>query len=120
MNYFIPKQNKYHAKKTTIDGITFDSLKESRRYTYLKMLLKAHEIKDLELQKKFLLQEAFTKNGKRYRKIEYIADFYYFDIKANKYIVEDVKGGKATQTRVYLIKKKLFEKKYQDLELTEV
>ena len=35
------------------------------------------EISDLELQPRFLLQESFKKNGKTYRKIEYVADFAY-------------------------------------------
>ena len=47
--------NKYRNQKVTIDGITFDSLKEAGRYRVLKLLVKAKEIKDLELQKKFEL-----------------------------------------------------------------
>lgn len=115
---FLKERNsKYNAKKVTVDGITFASISESKRYPYLKMRLRAHEIKDLELQKKYLLQEAFTKNGKRYRKIEYVADFCYYDLKKDKYIVEDVKG---VETKVFKIKKKLFEMRYPGLEITEV
>ena len=46
------------------------------------------------MQVKYELQEAFTKNGKTYRKIEYIADFVYYDNKLKKTIVEDTKGIK--------------------------
>lgn len=104
--------NKYRNKKVIVDGYEFDSIKESGRYKELKLLLITGQIKDLEIQPHFLLQESFKKNGKTYRKIEYIADFKY--IENGKTIVEDVKG---LQTDVFKIKHKLFEKKYPDLEL---
>lgn len=104
--------NKYRNKKVILDDYVFDSIQESRRYKELKLLLKAKEIQDLELQPHFLLQESFKKNGKTYRKIEYIADFKYKE--NGKTIVEDVKG---IQTDVFKLKHKLFEKKYPDLEL---
>lgn len=97
--------------------MTFDSKKEAQRYGELKMLQRLGAIKDLRLQPTFLLQESFKKNGKTYRKIEYKADFEYFDIQQGKIIVEDVKGFKTT---VYEIKKKLFEYKYPDLTISEV
>ena len=104
--------NKYRNKKVQVDMYVFDSIAESRRYKELKLLEKAGEIQDLELQPHFLLQESFKKNGKTYRKIEYIADFKYTE--NGKTIVEDVKG---IQTDVFKLKHKLFEKKYPDLEL---
>ena len=104
--------SKYKNKKIQVDMYVFDSIAESRRYKELKLLERAGEITDLKLQPKFLLQESFKKNGKTFRKIEYIADFQY--IENNKIIVEDVKG---MQTDVFKIKHKLFEKKYPDLEL---
>lgn len=104
--------NKYRNKKVIVDDYVFDSIQESRRYKELKLLLKAGKIKDLELQPRFLLQESFKKNGKTYRKVDYIADFKY--IKNGKTIVEDVKG---IQTDVFKLKHKLFERKYPELEL---
>ena len=104
--------NKYRNKKVQVDMYVFDSIAESRRYKELKLLEKAGKIQNLELQPHFLLQEAFKKNGRTFRKIEYIADFKY--IENGKTIVEDVKG---IQTDVFKLKYKLFEKKYQDLEL---
>ncbi len=104
--------NKYRNKKVILDKYVFDSIQESRRYKELKLLLKAGKIQNLELQPHFLLQESFRKNGKTYRKIEYIADFQY--IENGKTIVEDVKG---IQTDVFKLKHKLFEKKYTELEL---
>ena len=105
-------QSKYRNKKTQVDMYVFDSAKEAQRYRELKLLERAGEINDLELQPKFLLQESFKKNGNTYRKIDYVADFKY--IENGKTIVEDVKG---LQTDVFKIKHKLFEKKYPDLEL---
>ena len=109
--------SKYHSKKVIIDGITFDSEKEGKRYQELKLLEKAGLIKNLELQKEFELQPSFKKNGKTYRKISYKADYYYYDNHLDKYVVVDTKGFK---TDVYKIKKKMFEYKYQDLELIEL
>ena len=75
--------NKYFNKKTVVDGIQFDSKLEANRYCELKLLEKSGEIKDLKLQPKFLLQESFKKNGKTYRKVEYIADFTYSRCRQN-------------------------------------
>lgn len=104
--------NKYKNKKVQIDMYVFDSIAESRRYKELALLEKAGEIENLQLQPKFLLQDSFKKNGKTYRKIEYIADFMYEE--KGKVIVEDVKG---METKEFKIKRKLFEYKYPDLEL---
>ena len=104
--------NKYHNRKVQIDRYVFDSVKEGKRYRELALLEKAGEISELELQPKFLLQESFRKNGKTFRKIEYIADFKYTE--NGKTIIEDVKGIK---TDVFKLKQKLFEYKYKDLEL---
>lgn len=103
--------SKYRAKKTVVDGIKFDSKREAERYCELKLLEKAKEIRNLELQPRFLLQDKFKdRNGKTHRKIEYVADFMYID-KDGKKIVEDVKG---VLTDVYKIKKKMFLKKYDE------
>lgn len=104
--------NKYRNKKVIVDEKEFDSKREGNRYKELKLLERAGEIKDLELQPRFLLQDSFKKNGRTFRKIEYVADFKY--IENGKTIVEDVKG---MQTDVFKLKHKIFEKKYPDLEL---
>ena len=108
---------KYHAKKTVVDGIMFDSKKEAARYAELKLLERAGIISQLVLQPRFELQEGFRKNGKSYRKIEYVADFMYRDNKAEETVIEDVKGVK---TEVYKLKKKLFEAKYKNLTIKEI
>lgn len=103
---------KYRNKKTQVDMYVFDSVLEARRYKQLALLERAGEIKNLKLQVPFLLQESFRKNGKTYRKIEYIADFVYEE--KGQTIVEDTKGIK---TDVFKIKQKLFEYKYPNLSL---
>lgn len=108
--------SKYHALKTTIDGITFDSKAEAERYAELKLLERGKVITDLTLQPEFELIPAFRKNGKSYRKTTYRADFAYFDLEKGKYIIEDVKG---VLTPVYKLKKKLFEYKYPQFEINE-
>ena len=95
--------SKYRNKRVTIDGITFDSQREGRRYTELKLLEKAGYITDLKLQVPFELVPTQRKDGKVIsRKVSYIADFTYME--NGKYIVEDVKGCK---TDVYRLKKAL-------------
>jgi len=103
--------NKYHAKKTKVGNITFDSKKEAKRYNELGLLLKAKKIKHLQLQVPFILIPK-NENG---RAIKYIADFVYFD-EQDKVIVEDVKGVK---TPVYNLKKRLLKEKF-GIDIVEV
>lgn len=105
------RYSKYNAKKKVVDGHTFDSKREAERYCELKLFVRAGEIRNLELQPRFLLQDKFVdKQGNKHRKIEYVADFMYVD-KSGKTVVEDVKG---VLTDVYKLKKKLFLKIYDD------
>jgi hypothetical protein len=102
--------SKYKAKKTIIDGITFDSKSEAKRYQELKLLERGGQIKNLSLQPKFVLQGGFVNvhTGKKEREIAYIGDFQYDE--GDRTVVEDVKGFK---TADYQIKRKLFIHKYQ-------
>ena len=109
-------RSKYYSKKVIYDGIKFDSKKEGEYYLKLKMLEKSGLIKNLELQKEYLLQDSFKINNKTRRKITYRADFSYISTEDDKLHVVDVKGFK---TDVYLLKKKLFEYKY-GIEIEEV
>ena len=111
------RTNKYKNKIIRYNGINFQSERECNRYKELLLLKRAKLIKDLELQKPFVLLEPYIKNGKKINGIKYYADFYYTDIKTGLPVVEDAKGVK---TQVYIIKKKLFEFKYKDLEIREV
>ncbi|KOP84169.1 hypothetical protein AN957_21995 [Cytobacillus solani] len=101
---------KYGNKKTVVDGITFDSQAESIYYNQLKYLKHTKQIKDFKLQPRYLLQDSFKKNGKTYRKIEYIADFEITNLDGSTQII-DIKGA---ITKEFAIKQKLFELKYID------
>ena len=114
----LKSNNKYRNKKVIYDGFQFDSQKECERYKQLKLLERAGCIKELELQKVFELQPAFSLNKKKIQSIKYICDFYYYDNNKQKYIVEDVKSV-ATKTQVYLLKKKMMQYKYK-IEINEV
>ena len=106
--------SKYHSKKITIDGNTFDSRKEYRRFCELSLLQRAGSITELSRQVEFELiptqREPDTigvRGGvKRGKVIElamkYVADFVYKE--NGKTIVEDTKGFK---TKDYIIKRKL-------------
>ena len=107
---------KYNAKKVEVDGITFDSKKEYRRYLELKALEKAGIIKNLERQVKYTLIPAQrepdtigsrggVKKGKLIeRECSYYADFVYTIKETGETVVEDVKG---MRTPEYKIKRKL-------------
>lgn len=101
-----PKKSKYRAVKTTIDDITFDSLKEARRYKELKVLERAGMITNLRLQVPYIL----IPKSKYGRAIKYIADFVYSDVNGCE-IVEDVKSI-ATKTPLYKLKKRLMQEIY--------
>lgn len=111
-------RNKYGNKKVYVDGKVFDSVKEYRRYTELKLLEAAGVISDLRWQVRFELIPAqydtirnYSKTGKRLkdkqkcveRAVEYIADFVYTDTDGCE-VVEDTKGKR---TKEYIIKRKL-------------
>ena len=105
---------KYNNTKITVDGIKFDSKREASRYAELKLLERSGKITDLILQPKFELIPKYEINGRKVRKMEYIADFQYTE--NGKTVIEDAKGFK---TKEYLIKKKLFEFKY-GIEIAEI
>lgn len=97
----IKKANKYGARKTIVDGITFDSKKESNRYVELKLLEKQHLISELNTQTKFNLIP--KQDGER--AVNYYADFTYID--NGVLIVEDVKSAATRKRQDYIIKRKL-------------
>ena len=119
-NYNPAKESKYHSEKVTIDGETFDSRREARRWTELKLMQQAGEIRDLQRQVKFVLiptqrepDEIGPKGGvKRGKVIEkecsYLADFCYTDARTGDQHVEDVKGFRGGEAyKTFTIKRKL-------------
>lgn len=104
--------NKYHAKKTEIDGVVFDSKIEAAYYRELKIRQRLGEIIKFDRQVEYVLQDGYRLEGRRkQRAIKYKADFviYYPD---GNFEVVDIKGSKRTITPSFKLKKKLFEKKY--------
>ncbi len=108
------RRSKYGARKALIYGITFASLAEGARYVELKLLEQAGAIVGLTCQPKHELLPSFRDaQGNYHRAIYYVADFQYSE--NGKVVIEDVKGGRATQTAVFKIKMKLFLYKYSRL-----
>lgn len=103
---------KYKSTPTVVDGIKFSSKLESKRYEYLKELEKENKISNLELQPAYLLQESFRKEGELFRKVEYVADFRYYDNENKKEVVEDVKSFITEKDGLFRIKRKLYEYRY--------
>ena len=105
------RRSKYNARPVLSVGIKFASKAEERRYHELLTLQRVGDIFHLQLQPKFVLQSAFDDRfGRHYRAITYTADFAY--VEGGQEIVEDVKGGKATQTQQFRIKWKWVIRKY--------
>lgn len=100
-------RSKYHARKTTVDGITFDSKREAHRYLVLKGMEADGIIEDLRRQVRYELVPAFDVDGKHYRPVYYVADFVYRE--NGHEVIEDVKG---MRTDVYRLKSKLFARRY--------
>lgn len=88
--------SKYNAKKTIIDGITFDSKDEARYYEYLKMLKAKGKIKNFELQPKFTLIPSFKYRGKTERAATYTLDFLVYNLDGTETYI-DVKGYSTQQ-----------------------
>lgn len=111
----VQKQSKYHAQKTEVDGITFDSKKESRDWKNLCTMEASGLISNLRRQVSFELQPKYTtKDGRKIRAISYVADFVY-ERNGTTY-AQDSKGMK---TDVYKLKRKMFEYKYPDIVFVE-
>lgn len=100
--------NKYNAKKTSVDGLVFDSRREAKRYIELREMESSGEISHLQRQVRVELVPPFDRNGQHFRGVYYVVDFVYTGSDGN-IVWEDVKGMK---TSVYLIKRKLVAYRY--------
>ena len=97
------KRTKYNAVKKVIDGITFDSTREAKRYSELKFMVSAGQISDLECHPKYELYSGIT----------YKPDFRY--IENGRIVCEDVKS-KPTKTRDFVMRWKMAQDIYRDCE----
>ena len=100
----------FHARKTVIDGLKFDSMSEARRYQELKLLQSAGAIKGLEVHPKIYVLPAYNEC----RQMNYTADFAYTE--NGQYVVEDVKPFKTVKgqrkpylTREFILKWKVLQ-----------
>lgn len=127
-------RSKYHAVKTTVDGITFASKKEAKRYGELKLLERAGDLRALRLQPRYALvplrlEKRALRNindgpilNSRVPVAFYVADFEYEESDRGyggikwQLVVEDTKGMK---TETYLLKKRWFEAQY-DIAIREL
>jgi hypothetical protein len=113
---------KYNNRKVSVDNIQFDSVREANRYSELKLLQRAGQIRNLRLQVPFELiptqyepdsvVKGKLKRGKLIeRSVVYKADFTYEERVGQNWavVVEDVKGVK---TKEYILKRKMMLQKY--------
>lgn len=110
------KPHKYNARKKVVDGITFDSSKEAKRYQELVLLVAAGEVKELQLQPRFPIYVCKYRGGELTKVCDYVADFRYREGPNGLLVIEDVKG---VRTPVYRLKRKMFEAQY-GIEIREV
>src|SRR5262245_31182611 len=91
--------NKNHAKKTVVDGITFDSKREAARYRALKALERAGALADLVLEVGHPPDVNGVKIGR------YTSDCEYEE--NGQHVVEDVKSPATKKARDYRLRKLL-------------
>lgn len=89
--------------RPTLDGITFDSKREARRWSELLLLARAGEITELIRQYpiKLIGEKDFIRTLTGLEMI-YKCDFKYYDTKLRIWVIEDAKGY---PTEVYKMKK---------------
>ena len=105
--------NKYNARKIQIQGETFDSMAEAKRWRELQWMQRGGLIKGLQRQVVYiLLPKQYDEYGKVIeRAAEYIADFVYYE--DGQLVVEDVKGyKKGSAYALFALKRKLMLKLY--------
>lgn len=102
-----------NTEKRTCNGIVFDSIMEMKYYRDVVLpKTESGEIIDYELQKNYILQEGFERNGKKVLPITYVADFY-IEYSNGDIQVIDIKGCPDTTAK---IKRKLFWYKYPEID----
>jgi hypothetical protein len=85
----------------TLDGVEFASKLEMKRYAELKMLLRAGEILDLELQPEFRV----SINGQHF--CTYTADYAYTE--KEQRVIEELKSSGTAKDAAYRLRKKAAE-----------
>lgn len=129
------QSSKMRNIKTEADGIIFDSAKEARHYSELKILKNQGVIIDFFRQVPFLLQEGYWKGNEWVKPIWYRADFLVVNATKNNREAEldlfdkwrkpindtviwlSVHEVKGRWTQDAKNKRKMFEKRYPEYEL---
>ena len=103
-------RNKFNASKIKLDGMTFDSNKEFKRYIELKAMQQRAEIFNLQHHTKFELAPKTKLEGEKRTKpaLRYYADFTYFTADG-AFVVEDVKSVVTRKLPSYRNKKPLMK-----------
>lgn len=105
------KRPKYKNRKVTIDGVTYDSQGEYRRWCELQLLERAGSIRNLERQKRIPI----VVNGVKICAV--VLDFAYFE--DQRRVVEDHKSSFTSKLPVWRLKRKLLEALYPAIEIRE-
>lgn len=98
------KRSKYGNRKVTVNGRSYDSLAEAKYCEDLLLREKAGEVGGVELQRPFSLIGPDGTLIATYR-----ADACFWDFTEDRFRVVDVKGGRATQTPAFRLKKKMMK-----------
>jgi hypothetical protein len=118
------KRSKYHVDMTekgkkdrTYKGIQFDSRTEMLfLIEFVEPKMKSGEILSYELQVPYILQDGFTRNGKKILPIKYVADYVIYWADGTTQVF-DTKG---MPDSVSLIKRKMHWLRYPELNLTYI
>lgn len=111
------ERSKFNVEKDkegrTYNGIVFDSRLEMNFYKDIVLPgVESGDIKHYELQKTYILQEGFCKDGRKILPITYVADFYIEYADGHTEVI-DTKG---MPDSVAKLKRKLFWYIYPDVE----
>lgn len=100
------------VEKRTYEGIVFDSVMEMKFYRDVVLpQTRSGKITKCDLQKEYILQPKFIRNGKTFLPIVYKADFY-IEYSDGSFEVIDTKGFADSVAK---IKKKMFLYLYPDV-----
>ena len=93
--------SKFRNRRVEVDGLKFDSVKESKRWAELQFMERAGEIKNLQRQ----VRIPIVINGVKV--CTYVADYVYDEMAGR--VVEDVKSAFTRKDPVYRLKNKLMK-----------
>jgi hypothetical protein len=106
----LSQRSKYRAKPCWIQGIRFASQREGKRFLDLRLLERAGEIADLELQPRYELH-VLSPIGEVVTVGKFTGDFRYKRAVDNALVIEDSKSP-PTRTEAYQLRKRMVEAEY--------